>query len=661
MCAMPLMGMGLRALAANYAALQTAGHNIANASVAGYSRQQVELATSGGAMQPGGFIGNGVDVQTVSRANDAFLTRESAATRSVAAMDAARLAQLRQLESVFGTGEQGIGHAATTFLNAFSDLASRPSDTATRQVVLARAGGLAQRFNAAGAQFDTAQRAVTEQLEVAVGEINGLARSVAGVNRQIVAARALGHAPNDLLDERDRLIGTLSQRLQVTTVAAADGSLGVFYGGGQRLVLSTQVTALQVVADADDATRSAIASVDNGTAVRVDSAGLNGGALAGLLRFQNEDLVRGRTLLGQLATVIAGAVNEQHQLGLNLREPPTAGQALFTEVSALTGGQPVSAASNARDAQGRPVAAPSFTVSDATALRASEYTLVGTADGAGTRWTVTRLSDGRQFGLEPGVPVDGMLIELGNPPPAVSDRFLLQPVSRAAQRLGVLLADPRDLAAASPLAASAAVSNIGTLSIGALSFSGSGTNPQHTATIGFTSDLGDYAWELRDRDSNAMVSAGTGRWRAGDPIPAPPDPDINGFTLQLGGLPKSGDRVIVERTLYPSANNGNARALTALGERALVGAAGGGGLTISDAYASAIADIGIRVQGARTSADVSTAMADFTANRAAQNSGVNLDEEAARLIQFQQAYQAAAKVLQVAQTVFDELLSSTRG
>ena len=660
MCAMPLMSMGLRALAANYAALQTAGHNIANASVAGFSRQQVELATAGGQLRNGGFIGSGVDVATVSRAHDSFLSRESALTRSVAAMDAARLAQLRGLESVFAIGETGIGHAATSFLNAFSDLAARPADTATRQVVLARAGELAQRFQFAGEQFEGAQRNVTEQLKTEVGAINALARNIAAANQQIVAARGLGQPPNDLLDERDRLVGALSAKLQVTTLAAEDGSIAVFFGAGQRLVLGNQAQSLQVLADPDDPQRSALGSLEGGRVGLVDSAALLGGAVAGLLRFQNDDLVRGRTLLGQMAAGIAGAVNDQHRLGLNLREPPTTGQALFTAVDALVGGSAVPAASNARDGQGRFAAMPSFTVVDASALQASEYALQAVVDGGATRWTARRLSDGWDFAVEPGRPIDGLLIDLGDPPPAAGDRFLLQPVSRAANRMAVQLSDPRDLAAAAPLTASASLRNAGTMSVAGLDIAGA-PEPQHTATITFSSDDGDYVWELRDRDSNAQVAGGTGRWRAGEPIPAPPDADINGFGLRIAGLPRSGDSVVVERTQYPAANNGNARSLTALADRALLGQPAGGALTISDGYASAIAEIGMRVQGARTSADIAAAMADHSANQQAQRSGVNLDEEAARLMQFQQAYQAAAKVLQVAQTVFDTLLSTTRG
>jgi flagellar hook-associated protein 1 FlgK len=210
-----------------------------------------------------------------------------------------------------------------------------------------------------------------------------------------------------------------------------------------------------------------------------------------------------------------------------------------------------------------------------------------------------------------------------------------------------VLADPRGLAAASPLEAVRGIANAGTANIGSLAVVSASVNPQNTATITFTNASGDYAWQLRDRSSNALVSSGTGTWAAGTPIA------LNGFELQLDGVPASGDNFTVAMTAHPEANNGNALALAALRDARLVG-----GQTITDAYASTMAGIGVRVQGARSSAEISLAVAANAESQRTSQTGVNLDEEAARLLQFQQSYQAAAKVLQVAQTLFDTLLQT---
>lgn len=658
MGASSLFSLGTQALTASYAALATTGHNISNANVKGYSRQQVELATVVGQATGSGYFGKGVDVTTVTRAYDAFLTREAATANSLAAMDQSRLELLNQLERVFPTGEQGVGYAAGEFLNSMVDLSARPSDAATRQVVLARAAEVADRFAAAGAQMDQLQLAVQEDLKANVARINQLASGIAELNQRIVAAQGVGHAPNDLLDQRDQALADLSAKLQISTVAADDGSVTVFVAGGQTLVMGNRASSMSVIADESDATRSALGLVDGSGAMRrLQSQELGGGEVAGLLRFQNDDLVDARTLLGQLAAALAGAVNAQQSLGLDLRDPPGSGTALFATGPA----QALPDAGNARNGAGQFVGQVSLTVTDASQLQASEYALVADPGGAPGVWQLTRLQDGLVRSIASGDVVDGMRIDVGPPAPAAGDRFLLQPVTRAANGMRRVLDDIKGLAAASPLSAAVASANTGSASVAALRVVSSSADPQQSATITFSNDSGDYSWELRDRTTNALLSSGVGTWSAGTPIA------LNGFELELNGAPRSGDAFSVTQTQFPATNNGNALAYAALRDMALVGRMAlsgggiGGGATITDAYAAALADIGVRVQTAGSAAQISGTVATQAEAARSATSGVNLDEEAARLIQYQQSYQAAAKILQVAQSVFDALLDATSG
>lgn len=634
-----LLSIGVSALAANYAALQTTGHNIANASVDGYSRQQVALATRQGQFSGAGFFGKGVDVASVTRAHDAFLTREAASTKSLAAGDQARLEQLTRLEQVFPPGEQGLGYASGQLLNALADLASHPQDASTRQVVLARAQELADRFAAAGGQFDVLQQGVTHDLNYSIDCVNTLTQRIAGVNEQIARVTGSGQPANDLLDQRDQLVSELSGYLQLTTIPADDGTLGVFMASGQRLVLGSTAERLAVVPDSFDIARQAVGIVENGVARALPPELVGAGSLGGLLRFQNEDLAAARNQLGLMATALATRINQQQALGLDLRTPPGSGAPLFALAAPLA----LPASSNARDGAGNFVSGVSLSVVDATQLQASEYDLRSDPVTAG-QYLLTRRSDGLVRSIASGDTVDGLRIDVGPPAPAASDRFLLQPLTQAAKSLRQVLADPRGLAAAAPLEATRGLANPGTASIAALNIVGT-VNPQHTASIAFTSDSGDYAWELRDATSNALVASGTGTWQAGTPIA------LAGFELTLAGVPASGDTFTVARTAHPASNNGNALALAALRDQPLVA-----GQTLTDAYASAMAEVGVRVQSARSTASISQAMAASAQAQRAAQAGVNLDEEAARLLQFQQSYQAAAKVLQVAQSLFDTLL-----
>src|SRR5262245_37538893 len=195
MTASAIMSLGVRAMFANYAGLQTAGHNIANAGVEGYSRQQIELQTAIGQFSGAGFIGKGVDVKTITRIYDQFLSREAMTSRSQAEFDAARLNQLQQLEAVFAGGDEGVGQAAGALLNAMVDLANRPQDMAARSVVLGRAGELASRFSAAAAQLDDIQSGVTQQLQASVAQVNQIATQLAAVNDRIAATRGVGQPP----------------------------------------------------------------------------------------------------------------------------------------------------------------------------------------------------------------------------------------------------------------------------------------------------------------------------------------------------------------------------------------------------------------------------------------------------------------------------------
>jgi flagellar hook-associated protein 1 len=643
-----LMGIGIKAMAANYAQLQTTSHNIANVNVAGYSRQQVELSTATGQYTPRGFFGNGVNVATVSRAHNEFLSKEAGNSQALASMDAARLDQLKGMENVFKPGEEGLGNATNQLFSALGDLSSHPDDLSTRQVVLARASDLAARFNNAGTALDDAQVAVTANLKASVTTVNGLTKSIANVNARISALRGVGQSANDLLDERERLISKLSEQVKITRVEADDGSLAVFAGGGQRLVLGSDAAELRVVQDEHDPTRSAVGVVDGSNVRVIDAEGYGGGTITGLLRFQNDDLSTGRALVGRLAAAISGAMNEQQARGITL-QPPLGinfGPKLF-EVG------PPQALNNANNAKaaGAFVASVKLTVIDASQLQASDYDLRESPTTPGA-WELRRVSDNTLATVKSGDIVDGVKIDIISP--QAGDRFLLQPVSHAAQGMHALLENPKDLAAASPLLASTLATNTGSAVVSSLNITKSPLpTPGGTTQIKFTDNAGSYVWTQLDAGGVA-VGGGAGVWTAGKPVPTLPA-DMNGFSLNISGVPKSGDQINVVPTPATSVakNNGNAVAAQGLRDASIVS-----GRTASDAWSQALADVGVRVQSAKSISSISTAAAQQAEQARSDQAGVNLDEEAARLIQFQQSYQSAAKILQVAQQVFDTLLQT---
>ena len=629
--------------------MQTSGHNIANANVAGFSRQQVNLETSLPIETTRGFFGRGADIESVTRLHDKFLTREALSTKSMAAMDSARLTHLQQLETVFKTGELGLGHASSELMSSLLDLSSRPADLAARQVVLARAGDLAGRFNEAATALDESQQRVSAELVASVATINGLIHSVAQSNMRIATLQGSGQMPNDLLDQRDRLISDLSGLLKVTRLDAEDGSVNLFTADGQRLVMGSSAVQMKVLPHESDPWRLSVGFDDFGYSRQLDERTLGGGKVAGLLRYQNDDLVMGRNLVGQMAAGLAGALNEQQSFGLNLQTP--VGQVPSQPLFATGPTQALGLLKNARDVSGEFIGSVALSITEPALLMPSDYELREDPNAPGN-WQLTRLFDGRVSSVADGDKVDGFRIDFGLPPPQAGDEYLLQPVTRAASGMQRLLNDPRDLAAALPLVATKGSANLGSVAVAALQMTATPLPVAGaTAEITFSNNNGDYSWNLLD-SGNAVLASGTGTWTAGQPIPLPPV-DINGFSLELEGVPRSGDTLRVAPTPANAvaSNNGNALLLMALRDAGIVG-----GRSATDAWALTLSEVGVRTQVGMSSSEISRDLAVGAESMRSSAAGVNLDEEAAMLIQYQQSYQAAAKVLQVAQALFDALL-----
>jgi flagellar hook-associated protein 1 FlgK len=471
---------------------------------------------------------------------------------------------------------------------------------------------------------------------------------VAALNQQITTMNGSGQPPNQLLDARDQLVSEISEYLSVSTVKADDGSVGLFIGGGQSLVLGANASTLKAIQDGFDPAKVQLAVATGGADRLIPADSLSGGSIAGSLRFQNDDLVAATNLLGQMATAFSGAINAQQALGLAGRQPPGSGAPMFS----VGAPRVLPAFTNAGNAS------LSLTVSDASYVQASDYEL----RFDGSNYNLVRLSDQQSVGGSPltpaqlsaGVQVDGLTLQLAAGTSQPGDRYLLQPTSAAASQMQATLSDPRGLAAASPFTASVGSANTGTAAIESMNAVSPGYVGSVSAAITFTNDTGAYSWTL----SAGSPSSGTGQWNAGDPIA------LNGFELELSGVPKSGDTVAVVPTASVASNNGNALALFNLGTEPILGfattpsASVVPGQNITDAYASVLSNIGVRVQSAKSASAISGAIAQDAQTARSNSAGVNLDEEAARLIQYQQSYQAAAKILQVAQSIFDTLLQA---
>ena len=648
---MSLLNVGSRALLANQAALQTAGHNIANVSTPGYSRQTVVLQTVQGQFTGGGYIGKGVDVQTIQRNHSELLTRQSTAASAVDAGDTVRMDRLRQLQEVFSGGASGIGASINDMMNALSDVVSAPTDLTARSVALTRMDETAARMRDASQRLDEIGYTVAEQLKGSMVAVNSLAKNIAGINEQIARAKGNGQPANDLLDQRDQLIRELNQHIQTSQVASDDGTVSVFVAGSQPLVLGNQAATLSIDDPIDFGAGSgkkvlSFLAPGSSTKVELNESMLGGGQVAGLLRFQNNDLAEGRNLLGRMAIAISESMNTQNRLGLTLNGQP--GENLFAPIS-LGNATP----SNFNTS----TATMALTVADPTALQASSYTVSFTAGDAGS---VTRHSDGKVFNFDgsalPPVTVasvfsaQGLGVTLSGAVNA-GDQFVINSLQGAAAELQALQYSPTDLAAANPVNAAMGATNGGSLQLASLKATGPITQPATGSPVTIAFTAGSPATYSATVPGPPVATIATGNYVSGEKIA------INGWEIALQGAPKSGDTVTVGNATdsqygdWYKRDTGNASALMALRDVPMFDNA-----TLADGFASAMAQVGTRTQSAQFAAELSSSIAANLERDRTAVAGVNLDEEAARLIQYQQAYQASAKMIQIAQNIFDTLI-----
>ena len=545
-----ILDVGTRALKANQVAIQTAGNNIANVNTPGYSRQSVVIQNVAGQFSGTGYYGKGVEVLTVQRNHSEFLTRQAAQSGSISAADTTRMNQLKQLEDIFQGGPAGIGASVSDMLNSFSDVASAPTDLTARTVSLSMANEMTARFRTASSRLNDLKQGTTSQLKDALSAVNSLTGRIAAANEVIARAQGSGQSPIDLLDQRDQLISELNKYIQTSSVAADDGTVSIFVAGSQPLVLGTAARPLSLTTDEfGDPAKTKLVLKSGADRVIIEEATLGGGQMAGLLRFQNSDLVDASNLLGRMALAIGTVTNDQHSKGFDLKGQP--GGDLFT-MNALPNALP--AATNSGSAT-LWVTVQTPPTTGAAALAASNYEINFSSPSSGS---ITRLSDGliSSFSSTSPLTIDGLSITIGTGSVTSGDRYLVTPYSGAAGSMKTDFSLPTSLA-------------------------------------------------------------------------------------------------VADSASYIDTNSGNAKAMMALRDLALFD-----GASTTDGYASAMAEIGVKVQGATYTAAVSQSIADNIEKDRTSVSGVNLDEEAAKLLQYQQSYQASAKMLQISQSIFDTLLQT---
>ena len=625
-----IFNIGLTGLTAAQTNLTTISHNIANATTPGYHRQRVELQNAYPQPTGNGFIGTGVDVNTVTRLYSDFLeTQVMTAQGRLAYLESYR-DQIAQIDNLVADPNAGLTPAIDEFFAAVQQVATDPDSPVTRQDMLSGAGTIVGRFRTIDARLAAMQEAGNNNIRALVTSVNTAAREVANLNQAILVAEgANGHPANDLRDQRDALIAELNQLLGVSIAHQTDGTINVMFGAGQNLVIGTRAMSLAAVVSTTDPKRMDI-GYDTGATTAVITQSVTGGELGGILAFQREALEPSMNALGRVAIALAATFNQQHRLGQDLNG------ALGTDFFTVPSPTVLPRATNA----GNGVLA--ATLVNAGALTTSDYQIRYNAGS----YTVTRLSDGTTS-VFAGLPqtIDGVSIALASGTPANGDTFVLQPTRVGARDMRVALTDGALIAAAAPIRTAAALANTGTASISAGAVVGpppTNANLLQPVTITFTSPT-----------TFNVSGTGTGNptgvaYTAGAPV------NFNGWTIAISGSPRAGDVFTVTQNTNGVSDNRNAALLAGLQTAKTIA---GGTQSYQGAYSQSVAGIGSKTREMQVTSAAQDTLAKQTVAAQQSLSGVNLDEEAANLIRYQQQYQACGKMIEIAAKLFDTLLA----
>ena len=298
----------LRGILAQQRAIDVAGHNIANASTVGFTRQRADLVTTPAFTDtPHGQLGTGVDVQGYQRIRDDFIDIQLRAQTMRKGYASAQQDGLNQVElSLSEPYDTGLSSLLSKYWASWQNLSNAPEDLATRQALVQSAATLANGFNGLASQLATIQSQTTQEQTLTVAQVNTIGTQIAGLTGSIKAAELAGQQPNDLLDKRDVLIDQLSElgNVTISTTAGTPGALGA---------IDVSIGGTQLVTDTT-------ASV-----VALPLASLTSGKLAGLQGVINaisDPVVGYLTKLNQLAATLASATNTQHALGTDLTGNP---------------------------------------------------------------------------------------------------------------------------------------------------------------------------------------------------------------------------------------------------------------------------------------------------------------------------------------------------
>lgn len=658
-----IAGIAVSGLIASKTALSTVSHNIVNVDTAGYSRQRTELLTRSPVQYGGAFLGQGVDANKVTRITNQFVTDQLRRdTQNFNSYDAYYEYAVR-MDSLLGDEATAITPTLQGFFDAVQELSTDPSSIAARQVLLSEGRALVNRFNTVYEQVFQQNETLNVELQNVASEITQLASGLADLNNSIrtYSSNNIGQLPNDLLDQRDETVRQLSELVGVQVVQESDLTYNVFLGNGQPLVIGGNAFSLSSEASVSGVSRNNIVLTSGSTRLDVTSQ-ITGGRLGGLLNVREELIDPIFNELGRLALVVSDTVNAQHELGMDLNNQ--LGGMFYGDMN-LPAAEASRVSSSLNNAG---TATMSVTIDDTSVLKAANYQLLYDANSGNYSLRNASTNSVVSTFANPGAgnsitfASEGFTLNFTGGAPAAGDAFLVTPTRMGAKDISLEIDSAEQVAAALPVRTQLPSSNTGGGFVENVVVTDTTTTDFTTTTFAlqppytvvFTSPT---TYDVINSSTSAVVAGAVafnpnqsnGLLEQAGLYPA------SGYDVRFNGVPATGDQVIIQYNNGGVGDNRNALQLAGLRTTKTVG---NGTATYQSSYGQLVSGVGSRTRDAQIGQEASQSILRQVEAQRESISGVNLDEEAADLMRFQQAYQSSARVIQVSSELFDSILNA---
>lgn len=687
-----LYGLGVQGLLVAKQSLDTVGHNIANVNTDGYSRQNTVQVTSGGQQFGSGFAGIGTQIDDVMRSFDKFSLADLQGNSSTLNYNQFFYNSVTRVDQVVSDSDTSITNVLAQYFAALNTVADNPNSLETRNSLIDVSRNMTSTFTRLHDQLELQYRALNNDVENIAQEMTALSTNLAEVNNQIQEVWGDGnkHLPNDLLDQRDRLVLEISEYTDISTVPLDNGGINLFIGTGQPLVLGATSLKVEAIVGRTDNAKLELALTNKGSIHRL-RGDLMGGKIQGVYDFRNDVLDKAFNQLGQTAIGIGHSVNEQQKRGLDLNM--NVGANFFNDVNSQEA--MAQRALNTNDGLGEALLG--VQIEDVSLLPPDNFELKVLSYAAGPPETVqfqlTNLDDGSQLTLPAAGAQDlsvstninvaeyGFSINVDSvnalDPLQAGKRFELRPTRLGAQLFETKITDSELVAAAgNQILVTDGASNTGTSKtritqlvnpndVNYPSPEDVTTNPI-TAAQGLRIEvteapLGIFTYQVLDANTGVPIEEPVGTPLTGLAF-TPPQQTLShaGFDIEIS----LEDTAALDNYTFTLdynetgvGSNDNALVMAAFQTDKTLNK---GRSTFQDNYALMTSDIGTITSSAGVRVQSSEVLYEQASERVTSVSGVNLDEEAANLLKYQTAYNAAAKIVSVADELMETLLAAVR-